>query len=167
MQEDLQRLLDGDMSAFDSFYNSTKRSIFYNIFALLKDTSLSEDVLQETYLKFLENLPNLKQEKNVLGFLFVTSRNLALDVIKKRKREVEFSPLEYERLSEEDNSNEHLDVIEKAKSLLKDKEFEIVILHVVNGLTHQEIAKLKHRPLGTITWAYNNAIKKLKKGWDK
>lgn len=34
-------------------------------------------------------------------------------------------------------------------------------------MSHKEIAKLLHRPLGTILWAYNNALKKLKKGMEK
>ena len=45
----------------------------------------------------------------------------------------------------------------------KDKEFEIFVLHAVNDYTFEEIAKLKHRPLGTILWSYNNAIKKIQK----
>ncbi len=161
MNEDLKYLLDGDMSHFDSFYEKTKRSVFCNIFAILKDYSLSEDVLQETYLKFLNNLPKLRHESNILGYLFVISRNIALDVIKKKKRECSLEPFENNLNVTKNHEN---DVITKAKEILKDEEFEIVILHVVNELTHKEIAKLKHKPLGTITWAYNNAIKKLKKG---
>lgn len=55
-------------------------------------------------------------------------------------------------------------ILHRAKLLISEKEFEIVILHVINGYTHKEISKLINKPIGTVTWAYNNAIKKLQKG---
>ena len=166
MQKDLKRLIEGDLTAFDSFYEKTKRSVFYNIYAILKDEQLSEDALQETYIKFLNNLKNLDEKQNILGYLFVISRNIALDMIKKRKREVEIKP-EYQDIFIDNTTTnfEYNEAIEKAKKLLNNKEFEILILHTVNELTHKEIAKLLKMPLGTVTWTYNNAIKKLKKGW--
>lgn len=167
MQKDLKRLIEGDLTAFDSFYEKTKRNVFYNIYAILKDEQLSEDALQETYIKFLNNLKNLDEKQNILGYLFVISRNIALDMIKKRKREVEIKP-EYQDIFIDNTTTnfEYNEAIEKAKKLLNNKEFEILILHTVNELTHKEIAKLLKKPLGTVTWTYNNAIKKLKKGWE-
>ena len=54
--------------------------------------------------------------------------------------------------------------IEKiAKKILNSEELEIVLLYVVSGYKHREIAKILDKPLGTILWSYNNSIKKLKK----
>ncbi len=162
VKEELIKLLEGDMSYFEPFYEKTKQSVFYNILAILKDYALSEDALQETYVKFLENLHKLKKDQNILGYLYTISRNISLDIIRKRKREVSIET--YERtLKDENSENPRSDILEIAKRILNDKEFEIVILHLVNDMTHKEIAKLKHRPLGTILWSYNNAIKKLRK----
>ena len=46
---------------------------------------------------------------------------------------------------------------------LNEKEREIVILHMIDNLKFKEIAKMKDKPLGTILWLYNKAIKKLKR----
>ncbi len=166
MEEEFKELLKGNMDYFDSFYEQTKRKIYYNIFAILKNRELSEDALQETYLRFLTNLPSLKEEKNVLGYLFVISRNIALDILKKQKRHVDIQEFENTPLFQVNEEYEDDALLKKVKEILNDKEYEIVILHLVNNLTHKEIAKLMHRPLGTVLWAYNNAIKKLKKGID-
>lgn len=66
----------------------------------------------------------------------------------------------------ESYSIEEDEIFKKMKKLLSKREFEIVVLHVIDEMTHKEISKLKHWPLGTITWSYQNAIKKLKKGWN-
>ena len=45
---------------------------------------------------------------------------------------------------------------------LDDTSKEIVILHVINELKFKEIAKIVNKPLGTVLWIYNKAIKTLK-----
>ena len=49
------------------------------------------------------------------------------------------------------------------QGILKDKEFEIFVLHVMNEMSFQEIAEWKKRPLGTILWSYSNSLKKIRK----
>lgn len=51
--------------------------------------------------------------------------------------------------------------------VLSDGERQIVILHVVSGFKHREIAQMLDKPLGTVLWAYNNALAKLKKELEK
>ena len=84
----LQQLLNGNLNLFDQFYEETKASIFYNICSFIDDKNLVEDILQETYIKFLNNLHRLKVDKNPVGYLFLISKNLSLNELKKRKKEV-------------------------------------------------------------------------------
>jgi RNA polymerase sigma-70 factor (ECF subfamily) len=46
---------------------------------------------------------------------------------------------------------------------LEGVELEVFLLHVIDELKHREIAKIMNKPLGTITWIYNNAVKKMKR----
>lgn len=151
-----------DLSRFDEFYDAIKEKVFYNILALTKSYELSEDLLQDTFVKFLKTVKDLDPNDSVLGYLMVISRNLTLDYFKKNNRvrlidETKDHPYEVDQ----DEVDKNL-LLEKVKEILKPKEFEIFVLHVLSELTFDEIAKLKKKPLGTITWAYNNAIKKLK-----
>lgn len=57
----------GDMSHFDSFYRETRKAVFYNIFSYVRDYALSEDVLQETYVRFLEKSPIWTKERTYWG----------------------------------------------------------------------------------------------------
>ena len=160
----IENLLNGELSYFNEFYEKTKYKLFYNILAILKDPVLSEDALQETYLKFLNNLNKLKKEKNILGYLMVVSRNVALDMLKKSSREVQIDDYNLSLINDNGINFEYSNILLKVKEILSDMEFQIFILHVINEMKHKEISRLLKKPLGSITWAYNNALKKLKKG---
>lgn len=151
-----------DLSRFDEFYNAIKDKVFYNILALTKSYELSEDLLQDTFVKFLKTVKELNPNESILGYLMVISRNITLDYFKKNNRmrlidEEKDNPSEVD----EDDIDKNI-ILEKVKEILKPKEFEIFVMHVLSDLTFEEIAKIKKRPLGTITRAYNSAIKKLK-----
>jgi RNA polymerase sigma-70 factor (ECF subfamily) len=59
------------------------------------------------------------------------------------------------------NVYQEIEVLDMLKSL-DDTSKEIVILHVINELKFKEIAKIVDKPLGTVLWIYNKAIKTLK-----
>ena len=126
-------LQNGQMDSFDEFYELTKRGVFSVSYQILKSQDEAENVLQETYLQFL------KKNKR---------RNYSFDM---------------ETVSETENDTGQDDTVMKVmREVLNPKEMEIVLMHSLYDMTHKEIAKQLGKPLGTITWAYNNAIKKLK-----
>lgn len=151
-----------DLTRFDEFYNAIKEKVFYNILSIAKNYDLSEDLLQDTFVKFLKTVKEIDPNENILGYLMVISRNITLDYFKKNNRvrlidETKDKPYEVDQ----DEVDKNI-LLEKVKEILKPKEYEIFVLHVLSEMTFDEIAKLKKKPLGSITWAYNNAIKKLK-----
>lgn len=157
-----------DMSGFDTLYEKTKKIIFFNIFGYLNNKENSEDILQETYLNFLEHIEKINPKHSILGYLLTTSKNLSLNFIKVRRRERSLTDEEEVSMySNEKNALNEDELINKMQKILKPSEFEIVYLKVVEDYSHKEIAAIFHKPIGTITWAYNNAIKKLEKGLGK
>ncbi len=153
----------GNMEYFNAFYEETKKAVFYNIFALTKSHEISEDLLHDTYVKFLKEIKNIDLNKSIGGYLMMISKNITLDYFKKNNR-IELND-EENKYVEKENKNE-LDqnlLLEKIKEILKEKEFQIFVLHALNDLTFEEIAKIIKRPLGTVIWSYNNSIKKIKK----
>ena len=91
------------------------------------------------------------------------ARNLSINEFNRRKRELSFDISEDEYIfgSVESTSEKEL-IVKEMLEFLKPEEQEIVILHVVGDLKHREIAAMLKKPLGTITWTYNQAINKLK-----
>lgn len=53
--------------------------------------------------------------------------------------------------------------VSQALDTLKPSERQIVSLKVLGELTFKEIAQYMKIPMGTVTWKYQNAIKKLRR----
>ena len=53
--------------------------------------------------------------------------------------------------------------IKQALDMLKPSERQIVSLKILGELTFKEIAQCMEIPMGTVTWKYQNAIKKLRR----
>lgn len=152
----LKRLKDGDMEVFDEFYETTKRPLYYSLLGLVKNEDLAEELLEETFIKFLHNLPKVKNGRNPLGYLLVSGRNLALDYFKKENRvssiddytnELEIGASVEEKFDDSDR------LLEKMQKLLSEDEYQIVVLYVLSEFSHKEIAEHLKKPLGSVTWS--------------
>ena len=121
---------------------------------------MSEDLLQETYAKFLTSIKNIDDKVNVLGYLMVMSKNITLDYFKKNNR---IETLNEEDISFEDNKIHETMLVSKIKEILNDIEFKILILHILGELTFNEIKDIVKKPLGTVLWIYNKSLKKVRK----
>ena len=59
----------GNEAAFAEIYRQTKKYVYYTIYKSLQDASLTEDIMQETYLEVYRSLSGLKNEEAVKGWL--------------------------------------------------------------------------------------------------
>ena len=56
INELVKQLQNGNIEVFDDIYYQTKNIVYYSIFIILKDNQLSEDIMQDTYLRALEKI---------------------------------------------------------------------------------------------------------------
>jgi RNA polymerase sigma-70 factor, ECF subfamily len=117
-------------------------------------------LIQDTYIKFLESIDYVKENGNVVAYLTTIARNLAINMYNKRKKEI-IDNEQFKYIQVEEEVNDDPDIF-KILDILEDQEKEIVIMHVINDLKFREIANIIEKPLGTVLWIYNKAIKKLK-----
>lgn len=157
----IKELKQKDYARFDVFYNLTKQQVFFTIIGIIKDQSLTEDVLQETYMKFLEKIHYVKEGANPVAYLTTIARNLAIDLYHKRKKEL-FAEEIIDQIPSEETKENNDEEIFKLLDLLDHQEREIIVMHVINDLKFREIAKIIGRPIGTVLWIYQKAIKKMK-----
>lgn len=156
-------LKTGDMSVFDDIYHQTKDIVFYSILGILKDNSLSEDIMQDTYLKALKNIHSYKPTHSFKSWIVRIAKNLAINEYNRRKRETNIDIQENEMyFGKVESRSENQVLIEQLFRVLNDTEREVVLLHVIGDLKHREISKLLDKPIGTITWLYKQSIEKLR-----
>ena len=163
LKELLIQLQNDKMEYFDEFYNLTKNKVFYMAYSILQDYHLSEDILQDTYIKFLKHKKKEKVDGNILSYLLEISKNLSLNYVNKHKKVVNIDNIVFKYEEQYQEKFEELKLVKDMKKILNENEFQIVILKIINELTNNEIAQLLNKPLGTVLWTYNNAIKKLRR----
>ena len=152
-----------DYTNFDEFYNETKKTVFFSIVAIVKDNNIIDDLIQDTYIKFLENIDKYQSKTNIKAYLSTMAHNLAINYYNKEKRLIHDQEVfDYIPDHKSNNTYEEIAVLDLLKDL-DDIAKEIVILHVINDLKFKDIAKIIDKPLGTVLWIYNRAMKTLKR----
>ncbi len=164
IQDWVKRLKNGDRSVFDALYDATKTHVYYTVLVILKDVSLTEDIMQDTYLKMLENIHRYQPKKPFKAWLGTIAKNLAINAYHKQKREHSMpEDAEDYLLPKSESTSEKRYYLQELMRVLNPEEKEVIIRYVILEEKHKDIAKAMHKPLGTITWMYQNALKKLRK----
>jgi RNA polymerase sigma-70 factor (ECF subfamily) len=150
--------------AFEYIYHETKHSVYAMILSIVRDRSLTEDVMQDTYIKMLSSINSYQKGKSFRNWLLTIARNQAIDYYRKHKKEVLMDTSEDEYLLPQQNS----DTMNKMRSeellgILTEEEREIVLLRIVDNIKHRDIARIVDKPLGTVLWLYQKAIRKMQK----
>ena len=160
---DLQK---DDNEALNYLYDLTHRQLYVLCYSYFKNREDSEDALFESYLRIKKEILKFNGS-NGFNWMYTITKNVCLNLLKKQKQ--------YELLDEElsDSSTQATTIdkssiiLEIAEELLKDHGFRILILHTVDGYKFKDIAKIIGSLEATVRWQYNNALKKIKKEYEK
>lgn len=154
-----------DYSKFQEFYDLTSKQVYFTALGILKNDNFANDILQETYMAFLNTIDRYDKSSNYYGILTTISRNKSLNIIKREKNIIKNDEIIDFIPDSNDNNNHKVNAI---LSLLDDiSDRELIVYHVILEYKFKDIAKIMDKPLGTILWQYNKAIKKLKEEMSK
>jgi RNA polymerase sigma-70 factor, ECF subfamily len=162
----LPALASRDEAAFQLIYDETKKGVYSIIIAIVKSKQITEDLMQDTYIKMLEKLDTYQRGRNFSAWLFQIAKNLAYDYVRKESRVSTFDPQEQNLLFDKVPDYEPTVInpsLEQMLQPLDDVERQIMLLKAVNDSTFKEIAQTLSKPLGTVLWLYQRALKKMKK----
>lgn len=135
----------GDQDAFAELYRYSYRQVYLTIKCMVKsDEDTVMDLLQDTYIKSLENLLNLKDPSKYNAWIKIIARNVTLDYLKKKKP-VLFSA----------DPDEESNPIDEVESLDKSNQPEAVIDDAETTRIFKEILdSLPDRQRTTVTMFY-------------
>ena len=144
----LTRIAAGNNEAFERLYIETKRGVYAFVYTYLGNRFDSEDAVQTVYLKIKSNISAYKPGTNGLAWILEIAKNTALNELRAQanRRKSEYAP----------------NLVADEREVLDEEEQRIVILHVVWGYRHREIAAMIGCPTGTVTSKYKRAVDKLK-----
>ena len=123
-----------DEAAVNQVYACTNRLLRHVAFGVLSDMDLAQDAAMEAYTNALYSSTPLRSPTSFIAYLCSASKNAALSIARKRSHE--------ERLEEEIPTSPVKDsgVLGKLNQELGSPDYDILILHVVEGYSFEEIA---------------------------
>jgi RNA polymerase sigma factor (sigma-70 family) len=140
----LQRVANGDESAFTKLFNHWQGFLYTHIFRIIENAQLSEEIVQDVFLKIWLTRETLTNIENFKVYLIVVSRNQAINAFKKMVREIEEKKM-WERSSVSANEMAEdlsmYSLIDEAIDSLSLRQKEVYIMHRHLRLTYSEIAE--------------------------
>jgi RNA polymerase sigma-70 factor (ECF subfamily) len=136
-----------DEDAFRVFYDRTARSVWSYLARLTGDRTLADDLLQESYYRFLRAERRFDSESHRRNYLFRIATNLAHDRRRRGRNVVNVPvPAENEPGALMDGSDlaaetERRTDLARAMATLKPREREMLWLAYAQGSSHEEIAE--------------------------
>ena len=156
----IKRLKNHDEEAFDYCYETYKNLVYVQIIKIVKNKELTEELVQDTFLKMYLNIDKF-DGKFFKAWLLKIANNIAISELRKKKETIEYND---NIISEEVISSfVHNDTLSDLKAILSPDEFIIVIYRIIYDLKTKEVAETLNLPMGTVSWKYNEAMKKAKK----
>ncbi len=158
IEEMFSRLRNGDKEAFADIYRSLRVPLYTLILRIVNNSETADDIMQELFMRLCSSPPD-SSIRNCRAWVFASARNLAIDYIRKHRRE---ENIPAESCTHLDTSAEMLD-IERAISMLSQEQREVLSLHLNAGFTFSEISRITGSTLSSVYRRYRSAIKALRK----
>lgn len=155
----------GDRDAFTAIVRHYDRRLRLLAFHLLGDPDLTDDVLQDVYLKAFRGLASFKGHSSLGTWLTRITYTTAIDLCRKRTRLVLLDTVECE------DSNTTLDTLETlaanalVSQVLRSLPIEqraVVVLVGVQGLEYRQAAEILGIPPGTVASRLTSARQRLR-----
>lgn len=179
-EEAVARIVQGDKTGLKQIYESYVGYIYRIVYEVLQSRENAEDVTSEFFIRLWDRAQQFRPGSGHRGYLAAMARNMAIDFMRRHKKEeltamlqdIAGEPEEEARAGQLLRKDSSMDVeaqvlenlsVQEALDQLKPSERQIVGLKVLGGMTFKEIAENMHIPMGTVTWKYQNAIKKLRR----
>jgi RNA polymerase sigma-70 factor (ECF subfamily) len=135
-----------DEDAFRAFYDRTARPVWAYLARMTGDSRLADDLLQESYYRFLRAAVAFDDEAHRRNYLFRVATNLVRDARRRRSADVLQSTAPFDRVDDVERddvaarSTVRIDV-RRAMARMTLRERSLLWLAYANGASHHEIAR--------------------------
>ena len=141
-----------DKALLEELYQRYGAELFRYLYAMCRDRLLAEDIMQDAFCRALISLPT--SHVNARAWLYMVGRNLLINEMKKRKREISSDHIEgrnaYREKSEDDTADgdpeeeairkEENSMLQEALLSLDERKREILLLNYFERFTLKEAA---------------------------
>ena len=134
------------------------------IISKVKDSSIADDILQDSFIKIHTKLHTLKNLNKLKSWIFSIARNSIIDYFKFKNKIIELQYLENDKELEEKNHTEK-DCLRGILKNLPKKYRDPIFLSDIKGIKQKEISETLNLPLPTVKSQIQRARKLIAQGF--
>ena len=162
----MQQAQRGDLDAYDELIRRYQERIYATIYHMTSNHEDANDLAQESFIKAFQALKSFKGGSSFYTWLYRIAVNKTINFLKQRKNRIhlslndldfntEHNPDLVALISEktphrEVNLKELQEKLNAAMLKLSEPHRLVVVLHDVQGTSHEEIAKIMDCNIGTV-----------------
>lgn len=147
-----------DFEAFNEIYNFYKNKIYYFGYSFLKDNDRAEEVVQETFVRVIKQIKNLRDPNSFNSWLFRISYSIIMLHYRKENRyqpldegvDISYFPDEKEDLIKTYHNQEIIDNVKNSLDTLSDRLKITAELYYFENMKIREISDVLEIPEGTV-----------------
>ncbi|MDE6604639.1 MAG: sigma-70 family RNA polymerase sigma factor [Clostridia bacterium] len=139
----IRKIRKGQKQYFEELFNITNKKILFYARQYLVDKQKAEDVVNEVYIKFCENIEIIDTEKNVMNWLIKVTKNMAINYNRKDKlwNCSDIDDYKERNIRVESNFEDSI-IIKDCIMGLNEEEQKLFYLYYIEDRTMREIAKI-------------------------
>lgn len=172
MQEEdfIRELLDAKTreAAFKKLVQEYQRPLYNLIRSIVLNHDDSDDILQNTFIKIVQNIEKFKGESKLFSWMYRIATNEALTFMKSKAQKNKISNEQLQsKMIENLTSDVYFDgdeiqlKLQKAISILPEKQQLVFKMKYFEELKYEEIASILDTSVGALKASYHHASKKI------
>jgi len=162
----VERVKAGDMAAFDTLIKKYRERLFSVVYNMVSNREDAMDLVQDAFIKAFGSINSFKGNSGFYTWIYRIAVNMSISFIRKNRMRRFFS---FENVNEELAPSEIVDKLvinyggrkatllnelreklNEALQTLSIKHRTVVVLHEIEGLSHDEIAKITDTSAATV-----------------
>jgi RNA polymerase sigma-70 factor (family 1) len=158
------RLRADDERAFETLFFRYYKHLTAIGQHFLKDSSLTQDAIQDIYLKLWNNRHTLHEAESLKAFLAISMKNHVLNLLRQQQRTVftadytDDARPTTETPAQTLQSQEYADILERGIRQLTPKQEEVFRLRIFGGLDNEQVARQMGVSINTVKSHYTSAL---------
>jgi len=162
----VNRARQGDLEAYDELVKRYQERIYATVYHMTSNHEDANDIAQESFIKAFQALKSFKGGSSFYTWLYRIAVNKTINFLKQRKNRIHMSLNDLDFNAEHDPDlvalisdktprreaglTELQEKLNTALMKLSEPHRLVVVLHDVQGLSHDEIAKVMDCNIGTV-----------------
>jgi RNA polymerase sigma-70 factor (ECF subfamily) len=171
----INQIRQRDQEAMVMLHARYANLIYSVVYRILSDSSGTEEVVQDAFMKAWQNAPQFDASRGPLvAWLIGIARNVAIDRVRKWNRQVQIAePGELEDadtrlellMPDDWQDRERANGLKFAVEALPAEQRQVIELSYYGGMSQSEIAEQLSLPLGTVKTRMRLGMQKLRDAW--